>query len=100
MTPNKTLDTQNKYKVVFISNILPTKIVDELKLSVAGKKFELSILKELNEIVGNENLNIVSISFEGKNMNVREVDDFLWEGKRYKHIKRIKYPILTEIHLV
>ncbi len=82
-------------KVIFITNVLPMKKVDELKLSTAGPKFSLSICKEFNRLLGNDNFDIVSLSRNDPSKKIG--GDKLWEDRKYYRLKSVRYPIITHL---
>ena len=51
-----------KDKYLWISNVLPMSIVDELGLSVAGKKMELSLIRSFEKSI---NVDVLSVSAQG-----------------------------------
>ena len=79
-------------KVLYVGNILPMEIVNQLGLSVAGKKYENSLAKALDTIL-NGNLDIVSVTSSGRNLGNYE----LFAGKKYRQTVHIKLPILGDV---
>lgn len=83
-------------KVLFVGNIVPMEIVNLLNLSVAGKKYEISLAKSLNILLG-DNIKIVSISTQGrreaKRLKIKEV----FQEKNYVHTKVVNFPIVSDL---
>lgn len=71
-----------KDKYLWISNVLPMSIVDELGLSVAGKKMELSLIERIGK---NIDVDVLSVSVQGYSQSCKNGFE-LWEGKTYEHL--------------
>ncbi len=83
-------------KVLYIGNVLSKAVVDKHKLSIAGKKYELSLLNSLNNIL-HDNLEIISISrVPGANLKYQ---DTLFNNKKYKILHQSRYFLLSELVL-
>ena len=52
----------NKQQVLFCGNALPIEVIEDLNLSLAGKKYEINLLKSLNNQLG-KRLDILSLAF-------------------------------------
>gem|GEM_PF-1766178 len=91
---NKT-QMKNNIKYLYCGNIFPPQLITDLKLPVAGNKYEVSLIKNLNEIWG-DSLDVISTRNLGKAKN--EIKDFkyLFEKKEFKHIKTINIPIIRD----
>jgi len=83
-------------KVLFVGNILPMEVVDLLKLSIAGKKYELALTKALNEILG-DNLKIVSAAKRGRKESKQIANSFVFPGKKFKVLLHGRVPFLNDL---
>lgn len=83
-------------KMLFVGNILPIEVVDILKLSIAGKKYELALTQALNEIIGDD-LQIVSASKIGREESKRISNSFVFPGKKFIVLINLGIPIINDI---
>lgn len=81
-------------KLLYIGNVLSQEIVDKYKLSIAGKKYELSLLKSLNDVLQSD-LKIISLT-RVIGANIKYNDD-LFQNKKYTVLFRSKYPIISDV---
>jgi glycosyltransferase involved in cell wall biosynthesis len=86
----------NKERILFCGNALPILVLEELKLSLAGKKYEISLLKELNDQLG-ERLDILSLAFVDNIHQSEGENIYLFNNKRFNHIHSTNYPIARDI---
>lgn len=83
-------------KVLFIGNILPFQVVELLKLSIAGKKYEQFLLQALNREL-KENLRIISGSKKGRKESLEICNSYVFPGKRFTVLKFLKVPVLGNL---
>lgn len=80
-------------KLLYIGNVLSQEIVDKYKLSIAGKKYELSLLDALNDLLESD-LEIISMSrIIGAKI---QYHDNLFPNKKYKVLHRSRVPIISD----
>lgn len=81
-------------KLLYIGNVLSQEIVDKFELSIAGKKYELSLLKSLNDVL-QSNLKIISLTrVIGSNIKYKDV---LFKNKKYNVLFRSRFPIISDL---
>lgn len=83
-------------KVLFVGNIMPMEIVNLLNLSVAGKKYEISLAKALNTLLG-DNLKIVSLSKQGRREARRLKINEVFQGKCFIQTKTVNFPMISDL---
>lgn len=71
-------------------------IVDLLNLSVAGKKYEISLTKALNTLLG-DNLKIVSLSKQGRREARRLKINEVFQNKCYIQTNTVYCPIVSDL---
>jgi len=81
-------------KVLYISNVISEELNNSVGASVAGNIYSLSLCKEFNRHLGNDNFDIISLS----GLNLESLNEkYIWDNKPLFHIIRGNYPILGDI---
>jgi glycosyltransferase involved in cell wall biosynthesis len=83
-------------KVLYLGNILPLSVVEMLQLSVAGKKYEYSLIKYLHEQLDG-NLKVISASKIGRHETKKLTNNFLLPELKLKILYTTKFPIINDL---
>lgn len=83
-------------KLLYVGNVLNEKTIEDLNLSIAGKKYELALLDAINKRLSN-NLSVISIGRQPLYKGF--YNDVLFEDKEYKILYKSKYPVISDFIL-
>ncbi len=83
-------------KILYIGNVLTQKKVEELNLSIAGKKYELALLKSIDDLI-KKDLEIIS---KGRVAGEKlKYTDWLFSNKKYKVLYKSTLPVVSDFVL-